>query len=58
MSYYISDDCISCGMCMGACYMEAIGPGVPFVIDTSKCILCGRCADACPAGAVKEKRNK
>ena len=52
MAYIISDECISCGACVGDCPVEAISEGEDkFVIDAEKCIDCGACADVCPVGA-------
>lgn len=52
MAFKISDDCISCGACVGACPVECISEGdSKYVIDADACIECGSCADACPVGA-------
>ena len=54
MAYRITDDCISCGACAGACPVEAISEGDgKYVIDADTCIECGACADACPVDAPK-----
>ena len=53
MAYKISDDCVSCGTCVGECPQGAIHEGdVHYVIDPDACIDCGTCADACPMGAI------
>ncbi len=55
MAYVISDDCISCGTCEGACPVSAISMGDDhYQIDESTCISCGTCADGCPVEAIKE----
>ena len=54
MAYKISDECISCAACAGACPVEAISEGDgKYVIDADTCIECGACADACPVGAAQ-----
>ena len=52
MTYKISEKCISCGACAGACPMQCISQGDErYVIDESVCIGCGACANVCPMGA-------
>lgn len=54
MAYVISDQCISCGACEGACPVNAISAGADrYVIDAGACIDCGSCASVCPVEAPK-----
>lgn len=53
MAYFISDSCISCGACEGACPMGAISMGDEhMVINADACIDCGSCAAQCPMEAI------
>lgn len=52
MAYKISDECIACGACVGACPVEAISEqDGKMVIDADTCVECGACAGVCPVGA-------
>lgn len=54
MPHIITDDCISCGLCMDECPVEAIAEGTDkYVIDPGLCTDCGSCADVCPMDAPK-----
>ncbi len=56
MAYFITDDCISCGVCVAECPVEAITEGASkYVIDESLCIDCGACAAVCPVDAPTQK---
>ncbi len=53
MAYIISDDCVACGACAGACPQECITEGDgKYVINAEACIECGACADGCPVEAI------
>ncbi|MCL2102885.1 MAG: 4Fe-4S binding protein [Syntrophorhabdaceae bacterium] len=51
MAYKITDECISCGVCVNECPNNCISEGEPYVINASECNGCGACANVCPASA-------
>jgi len=52
VSYKITEECISCGVCVDECPVEAISEGDDiYVIDPELCTECGSCADVCPVEA-------
>lgn len=58
MAYKITDTCISCGACAGACPVGCISQGNEhFEIDKEVCIECGTCASVCPVGAPQNMNN-
>ena len=53
MAYYITDDCVSCGICKEECPVQCITEGKDkYEIDEIGCIECGACATGCPANAI------
>lgn len=58
MAYKITDDCVSCGACVGECPVEAISDGgQKFTIAPDKCTSCGTCAEVCPNEAIVEDQG-
>ncbi len=54
MAHKISDECVSCGSCVGDCPVEAISEKPDhYQIDPAKCIDCGACVASCPTEAIK-----
>lgn len=54
MAYTISSDCISCGVCVDDCPVDAITPGDAQYVITDDCIDCGACVPSCPVDAISE----
>ena len=53
MARVITDECVSCGTCVGECPVDAISEGDgKYEIDADACVDCGSCEDACPTGAI------
>lgn len=55
MAYVITDECISCGVCVDECPVGAISEGDDkYVIDPDTCSDCGACVDSCATDAIIE----
>lgn len=53
MARVITDECVSCGTCVGECPVDAISEGDgKYEIAADTCVDCGACEDACPTGAI------
>ena len=50
--HVISDECVKCGSCAGACPTVAIEEGETKYVVTDACIDCGSCESVCPTGAI------
>lgn len=53
--YYITDNCIGCGVCKLNCPQNCITEGSPYVISENNCLHCGRCFEDCPVKAVARR---
>jgi formate hydrogenlyase subunit 6/NADH:ubiquinone oxidoreductase subunit I len=54
-SYFITSECIMCGICVDICPVSAIEEGEGQYVINSTCINCGKCKAACPIEAIKGK---
>lgn len=53
MSYKITEECISCGMCAEECPIDAIEETEDtYAIDQKYCAECGACMYVCDEGAI------
>jgi len=53
MAHTISSECISCGVCVAECPVEAISAGESqYEISPGACIDCGACIGCCPVEAI------
>jgi ferredoxin len=53
MPYVVTDQCISCGVCVAGCETGAITEGdTQSHIDITVCIECGNCQINCPSDAI------
>jgi ferredoxin len=52
MAYKIIDTCISCGLCLPACPIDAIEEGSPIYVITDTCCDFEDCLAVCPVDAI------
>nr|WP_094228838.1 4Fe-4S binding protein [Methanolobus psychrotolerans] len=50
--YIITETCLSCGVCVSECPVDAISEGTPCTVDVAKCVDCGAFDEACPVDAI------
>lgn len=50
-----SDTCISCGVCVDSCPVQAIEMPDKALVDQDKCTSCEACVDVCPVQAISMK---
>lgn len=57
LKYYITSNCIGCGVCKRKCPADAIDGEKKQMhhIDTKKCVKCNACLEACPVKAIVRK---
>jgi ferredoxin len=55
--HVLADKCVSCGLCIETCPVEAISPGPDMIsrINHDKCIECLACVESCPEDSIEQK---
>ena len=52
LGYFITDECIECGICTTKCPQDCIKTGSPYTIVQEHCLHCGNCYEVCPSDAI------
>ncbi|MDR2570792.1 MAG: 4Fe-4S binding protein [Oscillospiraceae bacterium] len=52
MAHKISSDCVSCGVCVSDCPVDAIFEGNTHYEINDDCIDCAACVASCPVDAI------
>lgn len=55
--YYITDNCMKCGICKKECPQQVISEGNPYEISQNHCLHCGICFEKCPFNAIEKRRK-
>ena len=60
MPWINEDLCVSCGVCVDECPVDAItlNEAQKAIINEDECIRCGRCHDVCPQEAVRHDSER
>jgi len=60
MPWINEDLCVSCGICVDDCPVDAItlNEDQKAIINENECIRCGRCHDICPQEAVRHDSER
>lgn len=53
--YFITERCISCGICKKVCPQRCIDESSPFTIRQNNCLHCGNCYENCPVKAIEKR---
>ena len=52
MAHKISSECVSCGVCVNDCPVDAISAGDSQYNISDDCVDCGACVASCPVDAI------
>lgn len=55
--FFITEDCIGCGICQSNCPQQCIEEGTPFVIQQEHCLHCGLCFENCSVQAIMRRED-
>ncbi|MFA6677576.1 MAG: 4Fe-4S binding protein [Bacteroidales bacterium] len=52
--FFITEECIQCGVCAKKCPQQTIIKGIPYRINQEHCLHCGLCYEVCPVKAIRK----